>query len=75
MNPYDFVPIDTEHPPERRRPVWHNVLGPDKAHPGKLYSGYLHLYIKAETPLFIRDASSPVQPGNIDIVFISCKWE
>jgi CRISPR/Cas system CSM-associated protein Csm3 (group 7 of RAMP superfamily) len=61
MNPYDFVPIDTEHPPERRNPVWHNVLAPNDAHPGKLHSGYLYLYIKAETPLFIRDASSPVQ--------------
>jgi CRISPR/Cas system CSM-associated protein Csm3 (group 7 of RAMP superfamily) len=61
MNPYDFVPIDTEHPPERRKPVWHNALTPDKAHPGKLYSGYLYLYIKAETPLFIHDATSSMQ--------------
>lgn len=61
MNPYDFVPLDTEHPPERRKPVWHNVLAPDTAHPGRLYSGHLHLYIKAETPIFIRHADSPVQ--------------
>ncbi len=59
MNPYDFVPIDTQHPPERRRPVWHNALVPAGTHPGKLYSGYLYLYIKAETPLFIPDTNSP----------------
>ncbi len=67
MNPYDFVPIDTQHPPERRRPAWHNALAPNNAHPGKLYSGYLYLYIKAETPIFIRSAKSstqnPDQPG------------
>ncbi len=67
MNPYDFVPLDTVHPPERRRPVWHNALTHDKAHPGKLYSGYLYLYIKTETPIFIRHADSsmqdPTQPG------------
>ncbi len=61
MNPYDFVPIDTAYPPERRRPVWHNALTPDEAHPGKLYSGYLYLYIKAETPIFIRHADSSMQ--------------
>lgn len=59
MNPYDFVPIDIQHPPERRRPVWHNALAPDNAHPSKLYSGYLFLYIRAETPLFIPDTNSP----------------
>ena len=67
MNPYDFVPIDTAHPPERRKPIWHNVLVPDQTHPGKLYSGYLYVYIKAETPIFIRYAESstqnPDQPG------------
>jgi len=61
MNPYDFVPIDTQHPPERRRPVWHNALAPDNTHPSKLYSGYLYLYIKAETPIFIRHADSSMQ--------------
>jgi len=61
MNPYDFVPINTAHPPERHTPVWHNVLAPDKTHPGKLYSGYLYLYIRAETPLFIHDPTSSMQ--------------
>ena len=61
MNPYDFVPIDTQHPPERRRPVWHNALAPDNARPGKLHSGYLYLYIRAETPLFIPDTISREQ--------------
>jgi CRISPR/Cas system CSM-associated protein Csm3 (group 7 of RAMP superfamily) len=64
MNPYDFVPLDIEHPPERRRPVWHNALTSDKTHPGKLYSGYLYLYIRAETPIFIRHADSSVQDSD-----------
>jgi len=59
MNPYDFIPIDTEHQPDRRPPVWHHTL----MHAGtqKLYSGNLYAYIKAETPLFIRDSNSSVQ--------------
>lgn len=61
MNPYDFVPLDLSQPPEQRKPIWHHVLTPDAAQPGKLYSGYLYLDIKAETPLFIRDPDSPVQ--------------
>jgi len=65
MNPYDFVPLDIEHPPERRRPIWHNVLAPNNAHPAKLYSGSLYLYLEAETPLFIRDANSPVQDPRV----------
>lgn len=67
MNPYDFVPIDTQHQPERRRPVWHNVLKNANTHTGKLYSGHLHVNIKAETPLFIPDAETsmqdPTNPG------------
>lgn len=67
MNPYDFVPLDTTHPPEPRQPVWHNALAPDAAHPGKLYSGSLYLYMKAETPIFIgQDQVSnqdPDRPG------------
>src|SRR5258708_28883008 len=61
MNPYDFVPLDTQHPPERRKAVWHNALASDNAHPDKLYSGYLYLYIRAETPLFIPDTNSREQ--------------
>jgi len=67
MNPYDFVTLDTKHPPERRKPVWHNVLAPNDEHPDKLYSGHLYLYIMAEMPIFIRHADSstqnPDQPG------------
>lgn len=62
MNPYDFVPLDTQHPPQRRRPVWHHVLASTGTHPSKLYSGHLYLYIKTETPLFIRDGNSPSDP-------------
>lgn len=60
MNPYDFVPIDTQHRPERRSPVWHNVLKNADTHTGKLYSGHLHVDIKAETPLFIPNTNTPM---------------
>lgn len=61
MNPYDFVPLDTRYPPERRRPVWHNVLA-SAGSTNKLYSGYLYLYIKTATPLFIRDGNVSEDP-------------
>ncbi|MBV9688658.1 MAG: hypothetical protein JO202_03000 [Ktedonobacteraceae bacterium] len=75
MNPYDFVPLDTEHPPERRKPVWHNVLAPNDAHLDKLYSGYLHLYIKAETPLFIYDAASSMQNPDYAGQHLRNRWD
>lgn len=61
MNPYDFVRIDWNRPPERREPVWHNRLT-DKE--GKhLYSGSIELDIYAETPLFIADPrTAPSDP-------------
>jgi hypothetical protein len=62
MNPYDFVPLDTNYSPERRRPVWHNVLSSTDGQAGRLYSGYLYLYIVTETPLFIRDGNAPEDP-------------
>ena len=62
MNPYDFVPLDTRYAPQRRPPVWHNVLAPPRNQAKKLYSGYLYLYIRAETPLFIRDGNAPRDP-------------
>ncbi len=62
MNPYDFVPLDVAYPPERHQPIWHNVLAPNTAHPAKLYSGTLFLYIKTETPLFIRDGNASQAP-------------
>ncbi len=61
MNPYDFVPIDTQHPPELRGPVWHHVLKNADTDAGKLYSGHLHVNIQAETPLFIPDAETSMQ--------------
>ncbi len=61
MNPYDFVPIEIDYPPELRRPVWHNALAPNAEHPAKLYSGSLVLNIKAETPLFIGATTSNTQ--------------
>jgi len=64
MNPYDFVPIDTQHPPQRRKPVWHNVLKNADAKAGKLYSGHLYVTITAETPLFIPDTETSMQDPN-----------
>src|SRR5947208_2955270 len=61
MNPYDFVPLDTGHPPVRRKPIWHNALAPAATESGKLYSGHLYVYIRAETPLFIAASASSVQ--------------
>jgi hypothetical protein len=60
MNPYDFVPLDKAHPPRLKRPIWHHVLVPDATHSGKLYSGSIYLYLRTETPLFIRDADESV---------------
>ncbi len=57
MNPYDFVPL-AQRSPERRMPVWHNVLKNTDEHGRKLYSGYLHVYIEAETPLFIPNTNT-----------------
>jgi hypothetical protein len=61
MNPYDFVPIEHDYKPELRRPVWHNVLAPNSAHPEKLYSGELLLDTKTETELFIGTSASSMQ--------------
>ena len=58
MNPYDFVPIDMQHPPERRKPIWHNVLKNTDTHAGKLYSGHFYVNIKTETPLFIPNTNT-----------------
>lgn len=57
MNPYDFVPLDLEHLPEWRKPIWHAMLTQQNGQ--KLYSGYITLYMKAETPLFIPEAIPP----------------
>jgi len=53
MNPYDFARIDWNKAPERHKPAWHHRLtGKD----GKqLYSGFMHIDIYAETPIFIAD--------------------
>ncbi len=53
MNPYDFVRIDWNRPPERHRPAWHHRFTGPSSEP--LYSGYLDIDIYAETPLFIAD--------------------
>lgn len=58
MNPYDFIPIDVRYPPERRKPVWHNTLKSADTHGSKLYSGYLYVNIKAETPMFIPNTNT-----------------
>jgi CRISPR/Cas system CSM-associated protein Csm3 (group 7 of RAMP superfamily) len=75
MNPYDFVPIDPEHPPQRRRPVWHNTLMPGDAHAARLYSGHLYVYIQAETPLFIQDGTSSMQDPNYPGQHLRNSWD
>lgn len=54
MNPYDFIPLDMQHPPVRQEPVWHNVL----KSVDRLYSGHLYVEIKAEMPLFIPNTNT-----------------
>ena len=47
MNPYDFVPIDWNNPPERHAPILHDKFDG--------LSGRIEGTIKAETPIFIPD--------------------
>ncbi len=60
MNPYDFVRIDWQHPPEREKPVWHHRLFDTNK---ELYSGHIEIDIYVETPLFIFDPYSKVADG------------
>lgn len=56
MNPYDFVRIDVNKPPERRKPVWHHQFtGPNGQ---RLFTGHLTVEVYTETPLFIFDPHS-----------------
>ncbi|MBV9228199.1 MAG: hypothetical protein JOZ18_02710 [Chloroflexi bacterium] len=75
MNPYDFVPLDTDHPPRRQRPVWHHTLVPGTIGSSKLYSGHLYLYIKAETPLFIHDTTSSMQDPDYPGQHLRNRWD
>ncbi len=50
MNPYDFVRIDWNKPPERHRPVWHDRFVAQGAQ--QLYSGHIDVDVYAETPIF-----------------------
>lgn len=62
MNPYDFVRIDWERPPERHRPVWHHRLVGQGGQ--RLYSGHIEVDVTTETPLFIAsplDFKKPAQ--------------
>jgi CRISPR/Cas system CSM-associated protein Csm3 (group 7 of RAMP superfamily) len=60
MNPYDFVCIDWEKPPLRKKPVWHyQLVGPGQQ---KLYSGHIELNIETETALLIHDPHAKNQP-------------
>lgn len=65
MNPYDFVRIDWDKPPERHKPNWHHRLFNQEGAP--LYSGQLELTIYLETPCFIADPNTrsddPKRPG------------
>ncbi len=57
MNPYDFVRIDWNWPPERRAPVWHHRLFGQGV--PRLYSGHVEVDIYVETPLFIASLHTP----------------
>jgi RAMP superfamily len=61
MNPYDFVCIDWEMPPLRRKPTWHyQLVGSGQE---KLYSGHIDLAIQTETPLLIHDPHARNEPA------------
>lgn len=46
MNPYDFVPVDTNRPIDRRPPSYHHRMGG--------ISGSISCSITAETPVFVK---------------------
>lgn len=50
MNPYDFVPVDTNQPIERKPPAYHHTMNG--------FSGSIRCSITAESPIFIRGADS-----------------
>jgi len=61
MNPYDFVRIDWNRPPERRKPIWHHQLVGQEAQ--QLYSGHIDVDVFAETPIFVSDPRNvPTDP-------------
>lgn len=61
MNPYDFVRIDWNWPPERRTPIWHHRLFGWKGQ--RLYSGHLDVDVYVETAFFIGNArTAPTDP-------------
>ena len=51
MNPYDFVRIDVNKVPVRRKPIWHHQLVGQQ----RLYAGHIEVDVSTETPLFIAD--------------------
>lgn len=61
MNPYDFVRIDWDWPPERHTPTWHHRLFGWKGQ--RLYSGHLDVDVYVETAFFIGSPhSTPIDP-------------
>ena len=53
MNPYDFVRIDWNRPPERHRPTWHHRVVGQRMQ--RLYAGHIEVDVLTEKPLFIAD--------------------
>ena len=51
MNPYDFVRMNVNTPPRRRKPIWHHQLVGQQ----RLYAGHIEIDAFTETPLFIAD--------------------
>jgi hypothetical protein len=60
MNPYDFVRIDWEKPPLRKKPIWHYQLVGSAQQ--KLYSGQIELNIETETAFLIHDPHARNEP-------------
>jgi CRISPR/Cas system CSM-associated protein Csm3 (group 7 of RAMP superfamily) len=60
MNPYDFVRVDWNRPPERRKPVWHHrLVGQDGQ---RLYAGQIEVNVFAEKPIFIPERNASQDP-------------
>ena len=60
MNPYDFVRVDWDRPPDRHKPIWHNrLIGQDAQ---RLYAGQIEVDVYAEKPIFIPERNASQDP-------------
>jgi CRISPR/Cas system CSM-associated protein Csm3 (group 7 of RAMP superfamily) len=56
LNPYGFVRLNTEKPPERRTPTWHEKFSG--------HSGLLYCEMQTETPIFVAEQLN-AGPANV----------